>query len=1631
MVKKSAPLSQTQLGIYLDCLSMAEAGAYNRNFLFTLDAGIDMNRLAKAIEKAVAAHPSVFVRVIEKDGEPFQEFETEDYHQTVEQMTEAAWQKKLSELVAKPLELHGGQLFRFDLVQTEKAKYLLRKTHHIFFDGMAYKALFDDVAKFYADPAAELEPESYDALDAANDESKARSSEIFTQAKSWYEKTFSGIELEALPLPDRNDEKISFDTFTKTFPPDYSTLRNFCKANKISTSALTSAAFALTVGTYTNQQELLFSTIYHGRNERTKNIVGMFVKTLPVYCRWTGDKKISELLSEITEQIKSARDNDLFSFIDLNKICPMNNAPMFAYHGLIRTTSELCGKPCKEEILDVNTTGNPLDMELMSVADGMKIHIEYNAARYSGEFIETFAACYENVLRQLMTKTFVREVELLDAAQIKILDAFNKSEVPYDKNQTVVSLFNAAAKKFPNNTAIIFDDKKFSYSQVDKISNDIAAYILNKNIGKGDVVSILIPRCEYMALAPLGALKAGCTYQPLDSTYPSERLNFMIKDAAAKILITTKELRPLISDFDGEVLFTDEIPHAENFSPEYVNSPEDIFILLYTSGSTGVPKGVRLTHGNLVCFIHWYQKYYDLTEKDCVGAYASFGFDVCMEDMYSTLASGACLCIVPEEMRFNPADLNHYLEKNNVTYIHMTTQIGRQFATEMDNHSLKALTVGGEKLATMEPPKNYALYNTYGPTETTISVSEFKVEKAEDNIPIGKPLDNVKLYIVDLNGHRVPVGALGELWAAGPQVGAGYLNRPEKTAEVFIKNPFDGGEYSNAYRTGDVVRYRADGNIEFMGRRDGQVKIRGFRIELSEVEAVIREFDGIKDVTVVAFDHPAGGKFIAAYVIGAEKISIDALNKFIAERKPPYMVPTVTMQIDKIPFNQNGKVNRRALPKAEISTSDKEIIQPRTDAEKKVCAVLAEIIGTDNFGVTATFDELGINSVAMMRLTLKLSREFSRPLSFADLRQYNTSEKLAAFMQEEQIVEEEFPILEDYPLTKTQEGIFFETQSHEGTTIYNIPLLLEFDGSVDVVRLKEAIAAAVNAHSYLLTRFFQNDEGELRQRRSTEISFTPQEISEVRCKNLEDLKKQLVRPYDLLNDRLFRISIADTEDGKNYLYMDFHHSVFDGASRQIFIRDIERAYDGQTLTPEKFSGYEVALLEERLRSGEQYQKSKDYYTKIFEGCESDCLPLSDIEAGSEDKSFGAKIIAGKVDLKTIKDFCVTAGVTENAFYTAAFGYVIARYGGRDDAIFTTINNGRSDTRFADSISMFVRTYPVLCNIKTGSVSDYIRETAQQLTDSLSYGAYSFGEISRDLDIRSDLLFAFQGAVSQKTESFCGVPCKEVAVSLDEAKAGIELTVYPQGNSVVYHVTCRKGLYTEDFIQRFVRAYDFCLSEFVAKENLSAIELCDAEEINLLDSFNATEVDYDKNQTVVNLFDAAVKKFPNNTAVIFEDKKFSYSEVDSLSNNIAAYILSKNISAGDVASILIPRCEYMPIAALGALKAGCAYQPLDPTYPPERLNFMIKDAAAKILITTKELRPLITDFDGEVLFIDEIPSAEKISLPEVKPENIFILLYTSGSTGIPKGVRLTHKNLVCFIHWYKNFYGLTENHCVGA
>ena len=709
----------------------------------------------------------------------------------------------------------------------------------------------------------------------------------------------------------------------------------------------------------------------------------MTVKTLPVYAKFDNETKVLDYLKAGQDQMSGVRKHEAYAFSDALNDLGLQSNSMFAWHGMMFADEQLCGKPMKTIRLCNSTLEASLYLKAFILNGKYQVKAEYNSNEYSDKIIRQYLESYEAVVKGFLTQEYLRDVNITTASQIEVLDSFNQTDVDYDDTQTIVSLFRRQAKATPENIAVVYKDRKFTYAEVDAISDRIAGFVAAKGLGAEDVVSVLIPRCEWMAIASLGVLKAGCAYQPLDPTYPKERLNFMMQDASAKLLIADEELRSIVDEYQGDVLLTKDLlalPAAAGQPAE--PNPSSLFILLYTSGSTGVPKGCQLMHSNLVCFCHWYQRFYDLKPGNKVAAYASYGFDACMMDMYPALTCGATLYLVPEELRLDLVALNEYFESEQITNSFMTTQVAYQFATNIENHSLHYLSTGGEKLAGLTPPKGFNLVNVYGPTETTVLVTFYPVEHKQQDIPIGSAIDNVHLYVVDPQGHRLPVGAAGELWISGPQVSRGYLNRPEKTAEVYIANPFtDDKKYARVYRSGDIVRYLPGGNIQFVGRKDGQVKIRGFRIELKEVEAVIREFPGIKDATVQAFDEEggSGGKFIAAYIVSDQQIDIEALNNFIMDEKPPYMVPAVTMQIEAIPLNQNQKVNKKALPKPvkEVRGEGLEVSNvPMNVLEEELHEMIAGIVNNQEFGITTILGYAGLTSISAIKLAVQMNKRF-------------------------------------------------------------------------------------------------------------------------------------------------------------------------------------------------------------------------------------------------------------------------------------------------------------------------------------------------------------------------------------------------------------------------------------------------------------------------------------------------------------------------------------------------------------------------------------------------------------------------------------------------------------------------------
>ena len=1612
-----SPLTGSQEGIFAICDKNPESTMYNIPFLFKLEDKIDTDRLVHALEETVSAHPYLNAAFfVDEEGTLSQKMGDADFSVPLKKLSDKEFEKEKKNLV-RPFCLTDSRLYRIEIYVTDSGKYLFTDFHHILADGNSYDIFFEDLDRAYR--GEELSAEKFNGFDVATEEAFLRKQGKYKKAAKYYDDTFSGLEVESLPVPDRRIEKPEKGLMNRPLRITIEKVKQLCEEMAVTPNTLFTGVFGVVAARFSCEHEALFTTIYNGRNDsRLEHTMCMLVKTLPVYTRFDAKTRLSAYLSELQNQLMQSMANDIYPFSEIAAKYGISSDLIFAYQAELTDDYMIGDTAAIGEDLSLDQPKEPLLLQVRLRDGRYVLEAEYRADMYSEEMIESILSSYDTAMISASSVQRVADIVILDDLQKDRMDEWNMTETDYDRSATVVSLIEKSAAAYPDHIACVFEDREVLYREMDEWSDRIAAYLIDLGIGRGSVVSIMIPRHEVMIMASVGVLKSGACYQPLDATYPADRLTFMAGDSGAAVLITTEELRDKVQDFTGKVMifdlsrsggnWNDDLPPAKEAREKILShrsqegdiEPGDIFTLLYTSGTTGKPKGVRLTHGNLVCFLEWYKRYYDLTADDAVGAYASYGFDANMMDMYTPLSTGAACVIVPEEMRLDIEAMSRYLEERKVTHMFMTTQVARQFAENTDNKSIVHLSAGGEALPPIEPPANYAFYNGYGPTECTIYSTVFKVDKKYANNPIGKPLDNIKLYVTDSEGHRLPPGAAGELLITGPHVAAGYLNRPDKTAEVFVSNPFvpSDSEYYPAYRSGDVVRFLTDGNIEFIGRRDGQVKIRGFRIELSEVEAVIRESGLVKDVAVAAFDNPGGGKYIVAYVVtkdGAEA-DVDAIRKHILSEKPPYMVPEVIQSIDAIPLNQNGKVNRRALPEPALRAE--EIIPPKNKTQQKIFDCVAEAIGHREFGITTDITYAGLTSITSMKLNILLSKAFDVSIRTTDIKENPTVEMLERFLMGADRVETHEK-QEVYPLGTSQEGVFIDCMANNGTTVYNIPYLFRLGKGVDITRVKKALEQVVDAHPYLKVRLFMDKNGEIRQRRMDEDRFEVPLLTDMD-------RESLVRPFNLLNERLFRIELYRQHDGC-YLFMDMHHLVADGTSLALLIQDLERAYAGEELSGETYTAYDLALDEVRLKEGGAYEKALKFYDETFQNAgKTTDIPYD----RSEDKPSVKSLRMTMEDMAPhVMKLCEKYKITENVFFVAAFGLMLSRYHFADKGIFTTIYNGRNDSKKSDTVGMLVKTLPVVVEEEEDQ-ERFFTKVKEELMGLMDADIYPYSEAAKKYGFAPNTMFVYQGD-SFEFDRICGEKAEEIPLALNAAKEPVSVMVSKYKDSFICEYEYRGDLYDEETIKYLSDNYHTTVKALLDGVAPADVRLPFDEEETM------RELPGFSGRTIVDLFERSVEKYPDRMAVKDASGSISYAELDRASAYVAGRLAKDGFGPEKVAGILCGRIKEFMVAVFGILRAGGAYVPLDPDYPTDRILYMLGDSGSTHLLAEKELLNIAGDYKGTVILLDDIvheameAEEKELSVLRAKPENLAYMIYTSGSTGKPKGVELTHANLM--------------------
>lgn len=1405
---------------------------------------------------------------------------------------------------------------------------------------------------------------------------------------NYFSEKIKETEVDSMLLPDTTE-------LLKAEPAAVSAAV-FCAHNKIlerSAPAQKISAWLILLSKYTNTNEA---------------VTGFCTKQAcyPVYAGINPAEQSDTLTDYIEKYIKGVSELEDIDTFDLNTLInELELQPMPMLY--------------TDEALFDNAFVGEGGIKLAALLKADSITVKYDAQSFLPGTIDRFTRAYFCVLNGVAESKKITEISMLDEKMTDELNGFLDNTVSYNAELSVVDLLEKAIAEYPERTAVVYKSTKITYKELGALTDKIAAFIRSKGIGAEDVVSILIGRSHMMPITAIGVLKSGAAYQPLDSTYPMERLNFMMKDANAKLLIAEKELLSRVSEYTGDVLLTDEIANLPEAESSVNHSDKNsLFILLYTSGSTGVPKGVMLEHRNLVAFIHWYNKYYTLDENSRVAAYASFGFDADMMDMYPVLTVGGELHIIEEEIRLDLIKLNQYFENNGISHIFITTQVGRQYAQMFsDSEYPKCLSVGGETLVPIEPPKGFEFFNAYGPTECTIFTTTYRVDRLYKNIPIGKALDNLHLYVVDSNLNRLPVGVSGELCIAGPQVARGYLNRKEQTEKAFVQNPFDITDgYNRMYRTGDIVRFLSDGNIEFIGRRDSQVKIRGFRIELSEVEEIIRKYKSVKDATVLAFDEPGGGKYIAAYIVSDEKIDIADLNSFIGENKPPYMIPAVTMQIEKIPLNQNQKVDRKALPKPERRASQR--VMPENESQAKICDILKNILSHEDFGITTPFAEAGLTSIASIRLIVELTRELGIPVTTQDLKEYDTVKALDEHLSS--VENTEFHEERDkYPLTQTQMGIYVECLRNPESVQYNLPGAFALSADTDVEELRQAIYAVMDAHSSMKCVIHEDDLGDIYMYPKKDADFAV-EVIEGSEEEWDSFFAGYARPFDMRNELLFRFTLYKTQEHL-YLVLDFHHIVSDGSSIAVFAEELNRVLMKEEAESEMFSQYDVACAEEKKRTGADYAKAKAFYDGIYKGISAQFSISGDLKGEKEGCGF-YRVYDECTDKSLVESFCKKHRITENVFFTSVMGYVMGQYNHSEDAVFTTIYNGRKDSRTMNTFGMLVKTLPVYSYFtKDMTVADYMAKTQSQLLDSMQNDIYSFAEISNAYKIKPVIMFVYQGDDFVEFEIGGRKTVFREAVP-DKAKADISINIFVENNKYRFEFEYMSHIYSKEFIERFYDIFITAANSFLNSEKIGDVSILSEKEEAKIEKFNETDYPIEI-KSVNRLFEAWVEKIPDQTAVIACGEKLSYRELNEKANKVANGLLKRGSEMNTLVGLILNREKNVYITRQGILKAGAGFLPLVTEYPDDRIDYCLRDGVCRFVITTEaikaERKSLFENKPYEVLTVEELLADEAVGKEnpglDIPTSNIAYCLYTSGSTGNPKGVLIEHGTLCNFVN----------------
>jgi microcystin synthetase protein McyA len=1725
-------LSPLQEGLLFHSLYAPGAGTYVNQHLIEFQGELDFDAFQSSWRHLIERHQALRASFHWQESDRPLQVIAKKATLSVERidlrsLSSGARQRHIEEYLRADKErdfrLSDAPLMRLTLIRlTEDTYQLYWCNHHLILDGWSASILAQELLAIYAALSNGRPPALPPAPSFRNYIAWLQKQDLDSAEKFWRDiiGDFSEPRSLSAPLtasPKTTDfpESERYARFEHRLTETATrSLDRFARQNGITLGTMVHGAWAVLLSRYLDSSDVVFGVTSSGRATdipRIDAMVGLLINTLPVRVAVDPQASVIELLRAVQDYNLRVRE---FEYSPLSQVQGWSGAPpgsalfdtllVFENYPVDETVRQGSGGLRIRQINIMEITNYPL---ALTVGPGVSISIQalYDRARFEAEAVTQILGHFARLLQEMAVRAdrAVGDLRMLTEDEERLLigapPLIVKDMAP---KHCLHEMFEAQAAKTPGAPAVRFEGRELTYAELNHHANRLARRLRRFGVKPDTRVAILMEPSLDMIVALLGVLKAGGAYVPLDPAYPAERLSFLMRDSQALMVMTLEAWRGKAPETAERILTIDgDLYTYQEESPENLPTtatPENLAYIIYTSGSTGQPKGALITHENVVRLFTQTHPWFRFGPHDVWTMFHSFSFDFSVWEIFGALLYGGKLVVTPPATARAPESFYRLLAQEKVTVLNQTPSAFRQLLAYLTNSaghpieelSLRLVIFGGEALEIGTLARWFELYgdhrpqlvNMYGITETTVHVTYRPLSYRDlgSASVIGIPIPDIQTYIVDRQQRPVPPGVVGELLVGGAGTARGYLNRPGLTASRFQPDPFSRRPGARLYRSGDLARRLASGELVFIGRADAQVKIRGFRIELGEIETALAAHPAVRDCAVTARADGNGEKRLTAYLVYGNGINpkVGELREFLLERLPEHMVPASFVNLDRLPLTAHGKLDHRALPEPDSfrPALEETYVAPRTEIERQLAEVWGEVLGIEQVGIHDNYFNLGGDSIRSIRIR---ARALERGLDFSlqQLFESRTINSLAPHVRistkasPERRARKPFDLLapadrekiptgvaDAYPLTMLQAGLLFHSAYNGDGAVYLDLTSLLIRAPFDETQMRRALSEVIARHPILRTSFDLTGYSVPVQLVNLEATL-PLSVADLRGKE-EGEQERIIsdwyaaeqsRPIDWKQAPLIYFQIHRRHDDEFQFSLRFHHAILDGWSEASMLAELFKSYaallDGGAL-PEfrpgiPFSEF-VALERESLSSS----ACREYWRQKLDGSASTLLLDANGSGMTESRRGASKeVILSPTLSERLKWTAQELGLPLKAVLLAAHIRAVGFCTGRAEIITGLVVNGRPEQEDGDrTLGLFLNTLPLRARISIGGAwADLIRAVFARESEMAPYRRYPQAQMQRDR--HGEVLFdtAFNYVNFHIYESLPDKGSIQVVEARFFADTNFALLadfgLARETEQIRMTLNYNAAGISEEQIERITGYYIRAL-EAIADD---ADACCDGassletDERRLSICFGQTSEDYHGNLCLHQLIEAQAARTPGRIAIIFDQDQLRYDQLNQRANSLARSLRRLGAGPEVLVGVAMSRSLRMAVALLGILKSGAAYLPLDPGYPPERLAFMLQDSRPLLVLTERHLVSSLPAFGGQVLCLDQdllishgqIEEAESDPAWGADPESLAYVIYTSGSTGKPKGVAITHRSATIFLHWAAGAFSEKQMTCVAA